>query len=156
MFPPNSKGCWSLRVRAKIKPKCDQDRKVSKFFKISPKSLNMLKMVKYARFPRAFQKWLQMTKNGHSRDLITPFSPKCYITRLERHYKKSNKYQSLGEFPPKLTTKMSKASKITNFWFRDTKVGVNRNPRGLNMVRMVLKVAGWNFNHTVKISAQSV
>ena len=65
----------------------------------------------------AFQKWLNMTKNGHFSRFNPIFSKMLGYEPifLERHYKKSQKYQSLGNLPPKLATKMPKPLKITFF-----------------------------------------
>ena len=61
----------------------------------------------------------------------------------------------MGDLPPKLGLKMPKNRKIGDFLLSDPQIGGwLEPPRGLNLVGMVLKVAGGNFVHTVKISGQ--
>ena len=63
--------------------------------------------------------------------------------------------QCLDDFPPKLGLKMPKNRKIGNFLLSGPQIGgCLEPPWGLNLVGMVLKVAGGNFVHTVKISGQ--
>ena len=74
-----------------------------------------------------------------------------YLT--EKHYKKSNKCLRLSDFPPKLAEKCKKPQN-RQFLLSVLQIGGWLEPHGVNIVGMDLKVAGGNFDQTVKISGQ--